>query len=98
MKSQPRALRLVVVLAMIMAYAISATPVSAHPDGDKVNGTVTGTSGTGFTVLGKNGTIYTVNVSVATVYKLPHHLTGGTFSDIAVGSKIKAEGTLSLFR
>lgn len=94
MTSQPRALRLVVVLALVLAYAIAAAPVSAHPDGDNVNGTVTAISGSTLTVLDKAGTSHTVVVTGTTVYKLPHHLTG-SLADITVGTKIKAEGTLS---
>ncbi len=61
---------------------------------DRVNGVVTHVSGSSLTVLGKNGTSTTVMVTGTTIYRLPHRLTG-TAADVAVGSRIRAEGTLS---
>lgn len=94
MKSRSRALRLTLVFAMIAAYAISATAASAHSPGANVNGVVTAKTATSLTVLAENGTSSAVTVTAATIYRLPHHLTG-TFADIHVGSRIKAEGTLN---
>ena len=94
MKSRYRALRLSLVFAMIAAFAISASAVTAHSPGDNVNGVVTAKTATTLTVLAENGTSSAVTVTAATVYRLPHRLTG-TFDDVLVGSRIKVEGTLS---
>jgi len=94
MKSQSRALRLTIVIAMIAAYAISAAAASAHSPDHNVNGVVTTKTATTLTVLAGNGTSSAVTVTAATVYRLPHRLTG-TFADVIVGSRIKVEGTLS---
>ena len=94
MKSRYRALRLSLVFAMIAAFAISASGATAHSPGDNVNGVVTAKTATTLTVLAENGTSSAVTVTAATVYRLPHRLTG-TFDDVLVGSRIKVEGTLS---
>ena len=94
MKSRYRALRLSLAFAMIAAFAFSATAATAHSPGDNVNGVVTAKTATTLTVLAENGTSSAVTVTAATVYRLPHRLTG-TFDDVLVGSRIKVEGTLS---
>ncbi len=92
MKSRSRPLRLTLVFAMIAAYAISATTASAHSPGANVNGVVTAKTATTLTVLAANGSSSAVTVTAATIYRLPHRLTG-TFADVLVGSRIKVEGT-----
>lgn len=94
MKSRSRVLRLTLVFAMIAAYAISATATFAHSPGDNVNGVVTAKTATTLTVIAENGTSSVVSVTAATIYRLPHHLTG-TFADVLVGARIKVEGTLA---